>query len=73
MVEKALLIKGPLEDLGDLLNIARKEGKIVFKTKKVIVKPYVLPYGNESYMVVVEPDGSGCSKVSDVGDRKKEK
>jgi len=67
MNERALLIKGPLKDLSELLRIARCEGKKVLKVDKIIVKPVVLAYGNESYMVVVEPDGSGCSKDSDVG------
>ena len=67
MSEKSLIIRGPLEDLSDVLRIARVEGKKVLRVEKVIVKPLVIPYGNESYVVVVEPDGSGCSKESDVG------
>ena len=66
---KALLIKGPLNDLSDILYIARKEGKIVLKAKKVKVNPLVVAHGSD-YVVVVEPDGSGCSKASDVGSRK---
>jgi hypothetical protein len=73
MVEKPLIIKGPLADLSDLLRIARVEGRKVLKVDKVIVKPYVVAYGNNGYMVVVEPDGSGCSKHFDVGGKKKEK
>ena len=67
MTAKPLIIKGPLDDLSDVLRIARVQGKIVLRVRKVKVKPVVYPYGNESYLVVVEPDGSGCSKASDVG------
>ena len=45
MVEKPLLIKGPLTDLSDLLRIARVEGRKVLKVDKVIVKPVVIAYG----------------------------
>ena len=69
-MSKSLIIHGPLEDLSDLLRIARVEGKKVLKVEKVRVKPVVYPYGNDSYLVVVEPDGSGCSKESVVGPRK---
>jgi hypothetical protein len=64
--EKVLLIKGPLEDLSDLLRIARVEGRKVLRAEKVKVKPLVLQYEN-GYVVFVEPDGSGCSKASVVG------
>jgi len=70
MSEKPLIIKGPLADLSDVLRIARVQGKIVLKVKKVKVQPVVYPYGNESYLVVVEPDGSGCSEESVVGNGK---
>lgn len=71
MTEKPLIIKGPVADLADLVRITRVEGRKVLRVKKVIIKPFVVPYGNDSYMVVVEPDGSGCSKASDVGGRRK--
>jgi len=68
-----IVIRGPLEDLSDLLRIARVQGKIMLKTKKVKIKPLVYPYGND-YLVMVEPEGSGCSKESAVGvGNKKEK
>lgn len=71
---KGIIIHGPLVDLSDVLRIARVEGKKILKVKKVNVKPVVYPYGNTSYLVVVEPDGSGCSKASNVGsESKKEK
>lgn len=64
-----VVVRGPLYDLGDLLNIARVEGKKILK-QRVRVKPLIFPLGND-YIVMVEPDGSGCSKVSAVGDREK--
>lgn len=71
---KGIIINGPLVDLSDVLRIARVEGKKILNVQKVNVKPVVYPYGNESYLVVVEPDGSGCSKASSVGSKsKKEK
>jgi len=70
MSEKPIIIKGPVDDLSDVLRIARVQGKIILKVKKVKVKPVVYPYGNESYLVVVEPDGYGCSRESVVGDGK---
>lgn len=70
MKVKVLLIKGPLDDLGDLLQIARVEGRKVLKVEKVKVQPIVLQYEG-GYVVFVEPNGSGCSKASDVGSGKK--
>lgn len=70
---KGIVINGPLVDLSDVLRIARVEGKKMLKVKKVNVKPLVYPYGNASYLVVVEPDGSGCSKASSVGSERKRK
>lgn len=67
-----LVIRGPLKDLGDVLKLARVNGRIALKTRKVKVKPFVYPYGND-YLVIVEPDGSGCSELSAVGERAKEK
>ena len=68
-MEKPLIIKGPLDDLSDLLRISRVEAKKVFGVEKVRIKPFVVPYGNESYLVVAEPEG--CSKASDVGGKRK--
>ena len=68
----AVVIRGPLKDLGDVLKLARVQGRIALKTRKVRVKPFIYPYGND-YLVIVEPDGSGCSKLSAVGEREKEK
>lgn len=70
LVEKALLINGPLHNMSDLLRVARKEGKTILKVDKVNVKPVAYLYGIDSYVVVVEPEASGCSKVSGVGDGK---
>lgn len=61
-----IVVRGPLEDLSDVLRIARVQGKIILRTKKVKVKPIVFPYGND-YLVVVEPNGSGSSKAQAVG------
>jgi len=69
-MEKALVIKGPLDDLSDVLRVARVEARKALKVKKVNVKPLVYPYGNDSYLVVVEPHGSGCSGESGVGGEK---
>lgn len=63
-VEKALVIKGPLRDLGDVLAIARVEGKKVLGANRVRVKPYLALCGDNDYVVVVEPEEAGCSKVS---------
>jgi len=63
-VEKALLIKGPLPDLRDILRIAIVEGRKVLKASDVKVKPVVYVYGN-CYVVVV-----GCDGASDVGSGK---
>ena len=70
-MEKALLIKGPLADLSDLLRIARVEGRKVLNVEKVTVKPLIFQY-EEGYVVFVEPEvsGSGCSKASVVGSGK---
>jgi len=59
-----LVVRGPLEDLSDLLRIARVQGKIFLQVKRVKVKPVVFPYGND-YVVLVEPDldGLGSSKA----------
>lgn len=70
-MEKALLIKGPLQDLGDVLHIARARGKKALNVERVKVKPIIYPYGNDDYVVLVEPDGSSCSKASNVGSGKK--
>lgn len=65
----ALIIMGPLSDLSDVLRIARVEGKKVLNVHRVIVKPLIFQYKNDSYLVIVEPDNNGCSKVRDVADR----
>jgi len=69
MVDKALLIKGPLHNLSDVLRIARTEGKKLLKVDKVNVKPILHLYTEDSYLVVVSPE-EGCSKDSGVGKRK---
>ena len=67
-----IVVRGPVEDLSDLLRIARHQGKIVLKTEKVKIKPVVFPYGND-YLVLVEPDGLGCSNALAVGGGKDKK
>jgi len=70
VTEKALIIKGPIGDLRELLKIAVVEGKKVLKVQQVKVKPVVFPYGNGNYLVVVEPNG--CDGALDVeGGRKR--
>jgi len=66
-----LIIKGPLRDLRDVLKIAIVEGRKVLKVKDVNVKPIIYPYGNASYLVLVEPNG--CDGASVVGGGKKQK
>jgi len=72
-MEKALIIKGSLPDLSDLLRIARAEGRKVLKVDRVKVNPVVLPFNGKDYIVVVSPDhdGHGCSKSLDVERRNK--
>lgn len=66
----SLLVRGPLNDLGDLLEIARVEGRKLLKVKRVNIKPIVHQF-NGDYLVIVEPMGSSCSKTSDVGSGKR--
>ena len=68
-MEKALIIKGSLPDLSDLLRIARAEGRKVLKVDRVRVNPVVTSFNGKDYIVVVSPehDGHGCSKPSDTG------
>jgi len=72
-LEKALIIKGSLPDLSDLLRIARAEGRKVLKVDRVKVNPVVTSFNGKDYIVVVSPDhnGHGCSKSPDVGRRNK--
>lgn len=59
-MKKALIIhpRG-IDDLGDLLAIARAEGKKAFRTKELIhVHPEVVKMEG-CYLVVVEADGIG--------------
>jgi len=67
----ALIINGPLEDLSDVLRIARTEGKKVLNVHRVIVKPLIFPYRENSYLVIVEPEQPGCCKGFDVEAGKK--
>ncbi len=62
LVQKALLVKPPQRgdwDLGDVLAVARAEGKKLFKTSENVRVVWVVhsPYG---YVVIVE----GCSQLS---------
>lgn len=60
MMKKSLIIPPHgVEDLGDVLAIARADGKKVFRTKRPIrVLPEVVKRGY-GYLVVVEYDGMG--------------
>lgn len=64
-VDYPIFVRGPLPDLGDVLQIARQQGKRVLKGKPVRVKPICTPMGDD-YLVVVEPKGSGRSASSAV-------
>lgn len=66
---KALFIKrGKIKDLGDLLQIARTEGKKALRVDKVHVSPTVHSHG-EDYVVVVS---ASCSNTPVVGRRNSE-
>ena len=52
---------GKIDDLGDLLNVARVEGRKKLKVDKVKVHPIVYPFEG-GFLVVVSPEGVGCSK-----------
>lgn len=54
---KPLLIEGPLDDLGDVLQIARSLGCKALGVDKVTVIPEVITRGN-SYVVFVVPKGA---------------
>jgi hypothetical protein len=58
MKEKALVINGNFTDLGDLLQIARVEGKKVLGCDRVTVNPKVFCLSENSFVVVVS---NGCS------------
>lgn len=63
LMEKALIIRGNLPDLSDVLRIARAEGKKLLNVEKVNVKPVVYPHP-EGVVVLVSPEynGDGCRK-----------
>jgi len=71
-MERALIIKGALKDLSDVLRIARAEGRKILNVQKIRVNPVVLPFNGSDYIVVVSPEhnGGACSKSADVGRRK---
>ena len=53
MLEKAVIIKGEnIEDLSDLLRIARSIGKNILHCNEVNVNPHIFFY-NEEYIVKV--------------------
>ena len=52
---RALIIKGPLDDLEDLLRISRKEGKRALNCKRVRVDPQVLIW-QDQFIVFVEEE-----------------
>ncbi len=70
MTETALIIRGPLNDLNDVLHIAHEKASKIFKANwdDICVKPYCQPYGVNAYLVVVER--KTCSNSSEsVGGR----
>jgi len=71
-LERALIIKGSLPDLSDVLRIARAEGRKILNVQKIRVSPIVYPYNGKDYLVVVSPehDGHGCSQSPRVGRRR---
>jgi len=71
-MERALIIRGALNDLSDVLRIARAEGRKILNVQKIRVSPVVYPYNGKDYLVVVSPEhnGGACSKSPDVGRRK---
>jgi hypothetical protein len=50
---KSLIVNGPLLDLGDVLAIARVQGKIVLGVERVRVLPFLVSF-EDGYVVVVE-------------------
>ena len=73
-MQKSLIINGPLPDLSDVLQIARDQGKKLFrldKSDKVTVLPFVYPYGT-GYLVVVEKVVANASEVVGGGKATKE-
>ncbi|MFA5366182.1 MAG: hypothetical protein WC325_13450 [Candidatus Bathyarchaeia archaeon] len=67
-METPVKIKGPVQDLQDLVNIARIKGKRLLGVDRVNVKPEMYSDGEE-YILVVEADKS-C-KVSSLGNGNK--
>jgi hypothetical protein len=61
-MEKSVIVNGPCADLEDVVKIARDVGKRVLGVDRVRVKPFLAPYGNGSYVVVVEEE-AGCCKA----------
>ena len=54
--QKSLIIHGPINDLGDLLQIARAQGCKILGCDKVTVDPHVFSVNND-YVVLVSPKG----------------
>lgn len=71
---KPLLIQGPLDDLGDVLQIARSQGCKALGVDKVTVLPEVITREN-SYVVFVVPKGACWFKTERecISDRKTQK
>jgi hypothetical protein len=65
MLDKALVVrddKGKFKDLGDVLAVARAEGKKLFKTKENVCVIRVFFDVDVGWIVVVRcPAASGCS------------
>lgn len=54
--DRALILKGPFNDLSDVLRIARHQGKKIFKCKKVRVDPFISYVGSNDLIVMVRPE-----------------
>jgi hypothetical protein len=68
---KPLLIQGPVDDLGDVLQIARAEGCKALGVDKVTVIPEVIRREN-SYVVFVIPKGVCLFKTERCSSESKE-
>jgi len=51
--ERAVIIKGEMKDLSDVLRIARSQGKKIFNCKKVKVNPKVF-YNEDGNEIIVK-------------------
>jgi len=52
-MEQPLIIRGNFDDAGDIVQIARVEGKKILHVDKVKVHPNIAPWGTDGWLVVV--------------------